>query len=181
MLNTPRRQLLASAAVATLALQGSRGLTHRAVDRAAGVPDGTTSYYFRSRGDLLSAATHRLAQDDVVKIARIPAGSAEQLIDSLAFAVSAEGSHRPSHVARLELTLESTRRPELQTALRESGRAVHEALTERLVSLGISDAAAKSTALLTIMDGLLLDALSGPDARVRSSEQARSVLLLALS
>ncbi|KAA9151732.1 TetR/AcrR family transcriptional regulator, partial [Microbacterium lushaniae] len=34
-MNTPRRQLLASAAVATLALQGSRGLTHRAVDRAA--------------------------------------------------------------------------------------------------------------------------------------------------
>jgi len=113
-------------------------------------------------------------------IARIPAGSTSELIEALAFAASADGSDRSSHVARLELTLESARRPELQIALRDSGRAVHEALTERLVSLGVAGASKKSTALLAIMDGLLLDALSGPDARVRSLEEARSLLRLAL-
>lgn len=180
MLTTPRRQLLAVAAITTLARHGSRGLTHRAVDRAAGVADGTTSYYFRSRTDLLVAATQRLAQDDALRISAMPVGSAHELLDALASAVSLEGIDHSAQLARLELTLESTRRPELQAELRQSGRAVHDALRQRLTALGFPDAADRATALLAIMDGLLIDTLSGPDARVKTKEQARSLLHLAL-
>ena len=41
-----RRALIADAAISTLARDGMRGLTHRAVDRAAGLPEGSASYYF---------------------------------------------------------------------------------------------------------------------------------------
>lgn len=56
-----RRDALADAAIAVLANKGGRGLTHRAVDSAAGLPEGSTSYYFRTRQALLTAVVQRLA------------------------------------------------------------------------------------------------------------------------
>lgn len=56
-----RRDLIADAAISTVATAGLRGLTHRAVDAAAGLPAGSTSYYFRTRSALISACYHRLA------------------------------------------------------------------------------------------------------------------------
>nr|MDA8322359.1 TetR/AcrR family transcriptional regulator [Actinomycetota bacterium] len=44
--NEERRRALADAAIAILAGQGSHHLTHRTVDRRAGVPAGTTANYF---------------------------------------------------------------------------------------------------------------------------------------
>jgi hypothetical protein len=44
-----RRALIADTAISTLARDGMRGLTHRAVDRAAGLPEGSASYHFRTR------------------------------------------------------------------------------------------------------------------------------------
>jgi DNA-binding transcriptional regulator YbjK len=41
---TWRRVLITSAAIETLASGGMRGLTHRAVDQAAGIPPGSTSW-----------------------------------------------------------------------------------------------------------------------------------------
>src|ERR1051326_7175822 len=57
-----RRALIADAAISTLARDGMRGLTHRAVDRAAGLPEGSASYYFRPRQALLRATVERLAE-----------------------------------------------------------------------------------------------------------------------
>ena len=72
MPDTARRSELADAAIATLARDGSRGLTHRAVDRAAGLPESSTSFYFRSRLDLLRAAVRRLAELDAADIPTLP-------------------------------------------------------------------------------------------------------------
>ncbi|CAM5696803.1 Mycothiol-dependent maleylpyruvate isomerase metal-binding domain-containing protein OS=Streptomyces violarus OX=67380 GN=FHS41_000525 PE=4 SV=1 [Streptomyces violarus] len=49
-----RRTVLADAAIGVLAEAGIRGLTHRAVDRAADLPAGTTSAYYRTRQALLT-------------------------------------------------------------------------------------------------------------------------------
>ena len=57
---TSRRDLLCDCAISVLAAEGGRGLTHRAVDRAAGVPEGTTKNYFPSRDALLGAAADRM-------------------------------------------------------------------------------------------------------------------------
>ena len=40
---SPRRRVILDAATEVLDGQGLRGLTHRSVDRAAGLPEGTTS------------------------------------------------------------------------------------------------------------------------------------------
>lgn len=39
------------------------GLTHRATDQAAGLPQGSTSYYFSKKSDLLRAAAEHLAYE----------------------------------------------------------------------------------------------------------------------
>ena len=181
MLHSQRREQLADAALATIAREGSRGLTHRAVDRSAGVAEGTTSYYFRSRRSLLEAAVRRLAQLDAQMLVTLATGSPDQLVDSFAHAIADLEQQRWLHVARLELTLESTRHPELHAVLSESANMIHRALTDRLHASGVPDAAARAAALLITVDGLLVDSLAGTDARMSGTEPARTMLHKALT
>ncbi|MGC0420887.1 TetR/AcrR family transcriptional regulator [Embleya sp. AB8] len=60
--NEQRRRALADAAIALLASDGVRGLTHRAVEKIADVPGGTASNYFPTREALLVAAADRVAE-----------------------------------------------------------------------------------------------------------------------
>lgn len=55
-----RRPLIADHAISVLARGGARALTHQAVDRDAGLATGSTSYYFRTREALVSAAVERI-------------------------------------------------------------------------------------------------------------------------
>jgi AcrR family transcriptional regulator len=52
----------ADAAIAPLAEAGVHGVTHRAVERRAGLPEGTASNYFRSREALLVAVAERVGE-----------------------------------------------------------------------------------------------------------------------
>jgi DNA-binding transcriptional regulator YbjK len=63
-----RRRELCDAAIRVLAEHGSRGLTHGQVDRYAEVPDGTTSYYYRTREALLRGVGKRVAEIDVANL-----------------------------------------------------------------------------------------------------------------
>jgi DNA-binding transcriptional regulator YbjK len=63
-----RRRELCDAAIRVLAEHGSRGLTHGQVDRYAEVPDGTTSYYYRTRAALLRGVGKRVAEIDVANL-----------------------------------------------------------------------------------------------------------------
>ena len=56
-----RRSTLLDAAVEVVTSSGLRGLTHRAVDARAGLAEGTTSAYFRTRLALLSALCDHVA------------------------------------------------------------------------------------------------------------------------
>ncbi|MFG2599082.1 TetR/AcrR family transcriptional regulator [Streptomyces sp. NPDC048462] len=57
-----RADLITDAALGLLAERGMRGLTHRAVDERAGLPQGSTSNYARTRQSLLEATVRRLAE-----------------------------------------------------------------------------------------------------------------------
>src|SRR5579884_4067254 len=61
-----RRREVVDAAVRVLGEQGSRGLTHRATDLAAGLPVGTTSNHFRTRDALLEGVLAHLAATDAM-------------------------------------------------------------------------------------------------------------------
>ncbi|MEU5853291.1 TetR/AcrR family transcriptional regulator [Saccharopolyspora shandongensis] len=65
-----RRERIARAAITVVAERGVEKLTHRAVAAAAGVPLGSTTYYFATLDDLLASALRQAAEDDVEHLRR---------------------------------------------------------------------------------------------------------------
>lgn len=62
--STDRRTAIGQEALAVLADEGMRGLTHRRLDRRLGYPEGSVSVLFRRREDLILAAARQLAHID---------------------------------------------------------------------------------------------------------------------
>ena len=58
-----RRQRIANAGIALITRGGTHRLTHRAVDAEAGLPNGSTSYYARSRRDLIRLVMEQLSAE----------------------------------------------------------------------------------------------------------------------
>ncbi|WP_152184985.1 TetR/AcrR family transcriptional regulator [Segeticoccus rhizosphaerae] len=172
-----RRTTITDAAIATLASDGMRGLTHRAVDHAAGLPEGSTSYYFRSRLALLEATVQRLVELDETEVPILPTPD----LDSFAAAI-AQLLHtwvtrdRQRQLARYELTLEATRRPELRQVLVRSGEMVRAALASLLAAVGVPSPDAKAHHLAALLDGLVFDQVAGAGDRTLSLPQLTMVI-----
>ena len=164
MTATSRREAIADAAITTLAREGSRGLTHRAVDRQAGLAQGSTSYYFRTRDALVMAAVERLAELDARLVPAAPSGPGDGFADAVAGLEeairAALGPGRDRLLARYALALEATWRPELRPALDRGEQALRTrfaALTERL---GAPDPLAAARDVLVLLDGVLFAAVT---------------------
>ncbi|MEU9307613.1 TetR family transcriptional regulator [Streptomyces sp. NPDC048256] len=167
-----RRDLIADAAISTVAAAGLRGLTHRAVDAAAGLPAGSTSYYFRTRSALISACYPRLAALSVADADQWEADHGPPDLDSAADALAALLYHwltaaRDRQLARFELSLEATRRPELRADLYTAGLAARSRATALLAALGAPRPGPAAELLVAWTDGLLYDRLVGALATTR--------------
>ncbi|MFD8412575.1 TetR/AcrR family transcriptional regulator [Streptomyces sp. NPDC059650] len=161
-----RRTVLADAAVEVLADAGMRGLTHRAVDRAAGLPDGTTSAYFRTRAALLTALVRRLVARDQAELqaageAAPPLRTPADLVDGLAALTRARltGEGRRRSLARSACVLESVRDPELREILVPRDNAGRAAVRAFLAAHGAPDPDARTQTLLACVDGLVFEHL----------------------
>ena len=155
------RDALGLAAIAVLAEQGSRGFTHRAVDRRAGLPEGTASRYARSRAALLELASDTLYEQDVavtIKSTEPPSDAtnpAERVAELLVGVTQALLRAPERYRARVELQLEAARAPTLRRQLRRSRAAFVTALTEVLQDEGIEPAKPHSDLLVTVVDAIL--------------------------
>ena len=167
-----RRAEIADAAIATLARDGMRGLTHRAVDRAAGLPEGSASYYFRTRQALLQATVERLAEldrTDMLDSTGIPAPPSQDL-GTFAGLAAAIVEHwlttgRERQLARYELALEANRRPELRQTLVASGAAIRAMVADRFAAAGVREPQHRAADFVAFLDGLLFDQIAGAGAR----------------
>ncbi|MEL5955001.1 TetR family transcriptional regulator C-terminal domain-containing protein [Streptomyces sp. CLV115] len=176
-MTTDRRTVLADAAVHVLAEEGMRGLTHRAVDRAAALPPGTTSAYFRTRQALLTALVRRLVAQDQAELqaageqARVPRAAAE-LTDGLAGFVERRltGEGRQRSLARYACAVESVRHPELREILVPRQNAARAAVRAFLRAQGVADAEGRTLTLLACVDGLVFDRLVGGGGAVLREE-----------
>jgi AcrR family transcriptional regulator len=157
-----RARQVADAAIAVLADHGSRGLTHRAVDQAAGLPPGTTSNYARTREALLTLTLTRIAELDLAEGAAGVAGSG--LADGVAQMVHQwiiEPGRRRRFLARLELAFEATRRPELRTAYDEMGRGFRTEAARLLAAAGSFHPEGDAWTLIAWVEGTAFYALAG--------------------
>ncbi|MFC7385242.1 TetR/AcrR family transcriptional regulator [Sphaerisporangium rhizosphaerae] len=171
-----REELIAEAAITLLVERGMRGLTHRAVDEAAGLPLGSTSNLARTRAALLALTLARLTELEEGYFTAVPpaAGapsdsgvmsSPEELADLMAGLLHrqlAEG--RRTSLARYELALEATRRPELREVYDAAGRRFREVATAVLAAAGSRDPVRHGGQLVAFAEGVLFDAIAGAGA-----------------
>ncbi len=161
-----RRTLIADAALTVIGERGIRGLTHRAVDEAAELPAGSTSYYCRRRIDLMSLTLQRLYALDSADIAAVTERLRQGTRDTASInrEVSALVVHwlgapaRTRTIARFELFLAASHEPELQSLLQEQLGgivALTEAITPQLPG-GAEARPEQRLAILMLAEGLML-------------------------
>ncbi|MFE9774590.1 TetR/AcrR family transcriptional regulator [Streptomyces sp. NPDC005931] len=177
-----RADLVADTALALLAERGMRGLTHRAVDESAGLPQGSTSNLARTRQALLELAVRRLADREARVLALHempdPRAGADPVVHALALATHrALTRNRDLTLARYELALEATRRPELRAYFDAAGARFREQLTALVTALGSRDPERHALSLVAWADGLLFSCVAGSfSARVPGPEEVGASL-----
>ena len=185
---TERRRDLCDAAITLLADDGAKGLSHLKVDRKAGVPDGTTSFYFRTRSALLRAVAERLAELDLARLqsaADSSGGAAKNRSPSRLSQLVIQAGAEPQlsrTKARYELTMQATRDPALAAILQRATdgfAAQHREILVQLMPHGAELEPATvgdlSNVTLTFINGLLLRFAHG-DRVVDSPDQLDGIL-----
>ncbi|MFJ8017774.1 TetR/AcrR family transcriptional regulator [Streptomyces sp. NPDC096339] len=174
-MSTERRTLIADTAIDLVAAAGLRGLTHRAVDGAAGLPAGSTSYYFRTRTALIGACYQRLAELDLADLGEDGRAAPVSALSGRDVAAAALGGlllrwltvGRERQLARFELSLEAARNPELEADLHRAGQGARSQAAAMLAALGADRPREAAELLAAWTDGLLYDRLAGALARSR--------------
>jgi AcrR family transcriptional regulator len=162
-----RREDLLDAAIALLGEQGVSGLTHRAVDAAAGLPAGSTSNYFRTKDALLNAVVERFAAREranweEIATAACPTTAAELALALATFAHDATGPQRTLTLARYAILVEAARRPDLRPQLTATGGRVTAWFTNWLRIVGSTDPERDTPIVMNAYTGLVLHQLSYP-------------------
>jgi DNA-binding transcriptional regulator YbjK len=183
-----RRRDLCDTAIQLLADDGAKGLSHLKVDRKAAVPDGTTSFYFRTRSALLRAVAERLAELDLAELQSVAdssdIGSDDRSPSRLSQVVIQAGSnpHLYRTRARYELTMQATRDPALAAILQQATDAFTKLHREILVQLmphgaELDPAVVEdlSNVTLTFINGLLQRFAHG-DRVIDNPEQLDGIL-----
>lgn len=159
---TDRRTRIAEAGIRILAARGARALTHLNIDRDLGLAEGSTSYYARTRRDLIVLVVDRLATrtgDDLaahdVPEDLTPRTAARLVVAGLDDTMRRADDHR----ARLVLLLECHADPELSASLATRPRVRGEfarTATSMLRKLGVDDPDIHARDLAGLVDALLM-------------------------
>lgn len=166
---SPRMQLILESATRVVAAGGMRGLTHRAVDAEAGLPQGSTSGYLRTRLALVTALTEFIAAgliDSVEELAgRQRAGESDAMVVEHALDLFAGWLREPDALlAKAELAQEATRRPEIAEAMAPARERIEGIVRQILTLAGVDDVETSAQAIIAAMEGVLTSALARPPA-----------------
>jgi DNA-binding transcriptional regulator YbjK len=146
---------MADAALEILAQLGARGTTHRAVDRALALPDGSTSFYFRTRSALLLGAAQRLIELDVADLLAVPkdkSGTTDLVV------LWTSPARRTRSLARLELLLSAARDPAFRF-MQEARTKFIEGVSRAGQRTATTESRITGVALIALVDGLTLHGL----------------------
>jgi len=165
--NPQRRGQILDAAIGILADVGVGGLTHRQVDDRAGLPAGTTSNYFRTRQALLEATAARTVdlhwqRVDALRAAIGPLNP--EGVKALMTQMISEPDEQARRytLARFELFMEGTRRPELRPFLIELQAAAVKSATLIFEAAGFTPTAEQMDQLSRLLNGYVFSKLTLP-------------------
>ncbi|GAA4628459.1 TetR family transcriptional regulator [Actinoallomurus vinaceus] len=166
-----RKEALLDAAVDLIEAGGFAQVTHRAVADRATLPLAATTYYFRSREDLLTQAFARLVQRDVAAMRERlrpvadtgPAAVADAVVSALAPAGEAERSRQ---LALWELYFQVGREPAFRPFARAWTDGCHEIVAEVLAEAGYPHTPWDVDILVATIEGMIARDLveARPDA-----------------
>ena len=156
-----RRDELLDAAICVLGERGMHGLTHRAVDAAAGLPAGSASNYFRTRDALLNAVVERFAARERANWDEIATDVCPPTPEELAramsmFAQDAAGPHRTLTMARYAILVEAGIQPSLRAQLTVTGSRVNAWFTNWLRIAGSTDPERAAPIIMNHWTGIVL-------------------------
>ncbi|MFL0424964.1 TetR/AcrR family transcriptional regulator [Micrococcus luteus] len=164
-----RRDRIADAGIRIIGAQGLRALTHRAVDQEAGLPQGSTSYYARTRAELIALIADALgarAERAIQELSPLDLGRLPERCDEAIGVVAAQvaelaqvmGEDVTALRARYALLLELSPEDPAWSSLRGPARVREVVLTmaeEALGRVGVRDDSGRARELLALVDGLL--------------------------
>jgi AcrR family transcriptional regulator len=162
------REDLLDAAITVLGESGIHGLTHRAVDVAAGLPAGSASNHFRTRDALLNAvaerfAAHERANWEQIAVEICPATPGDLARALAAFAQDSTGPNRTLALARYAILVEAAIYPSLRDQLTETGRRVNAWFTSWVRIAGSADPGRDAPVIMNHWTGIVLHQLANPD------------------
>lgn len=160
-----RREEIADAGIRILATRGARAFTHLSIDRELGLPDGSTSYYARTRRDLVTLVVERLSTRTSADLSAQVAPSevsVEGLSEFVVAGLNATAARAEDHLARLVLLLECRNDPGLHASLATRPQVrddfIHVA-AGLLGQLGVNDPTPPARDLTALVDALLMQRL----------------------
>jgi len=162
-----RREALLEATLQIVADTGADAVTHRRVAEVAQLPLASTTYYFESKEQLLTAALELAAERDVERLREVadsllartpdPSDAVEAIMPSKDEDPTAG---RRSLIASYTLLLEAARRPALRELAQRWSDAYVTTVSELLERAGSPQPAADAELLLGAADGLLISHVS---------------------
>lgn len=163
-----RREHLLDTAIRLVGERGVHGLTHRALDAAAGLPTGSTSNHFRTRDALLDAVVERFAERERANweemAARMCPTTPLELARTLAeFAKDAVGPHRTLTLARYAILVEAGIHPARRETLAATGARVNAWAFTWVRVAGSADPARDAPVIMNHLTGVVLHELAIPD------------------
>ncbi len=182
-----RRQALVEAAAALLVEGGFDAVRHRAVAERAGLPLASTTYYFDSLDELITAAVEHHGRQELDRgralLERLPKRSRgldsvidlvlDQLLGPPAGDLDAE-----LVLLRYERLVATFRRPYLRPMMQELGAELRGLLLEVFARCGADVDARRLEQLIALVDGAVVNALIeiNPDPRAVARRMLRELL-----
>jgi DNA-binding transcriptional regulator YbjK len=184
---TGRQEELLAAAARVVARGGLRGLTHRAVDAEAGLPEGSCSAYMRTRVALLTRLTEyvtsQFAHDisDLTQRIEVHAGVDGYVVKETLAMLRSWLQDPDLLLVRMELTIEGSRQPAVAEILQVQWVQLVEIVEHAMEATGKAHSPVRARTLLAAIDGVLLRAVrEDPADRARFLRDSLELLMTSL-
>jgi AcrR family transcriptional regulator len=170
MAEPDRRTRLLQEATALVSAEGLGAVTHRSVEKAAGAPHGSVTYWFGSRDGLIAALVDWICEQSERNVGAIAGWVGAQLeagrrpeVEAVAAALIAwQDENAMLHLARLELELQGAREPAHAERMTRAAQRFWDMGAMVARGLGSADPERDGRAMATMLDGMLLDRLTHP-------------------
>jgi DNA-binding transcriptional regulator YbjK len=179
-----RRRTILDATLRVVAAGGIDAVTHRRVAAEAGVPLGSTTYYFRSRDEMLLEAFRQYIANTNAMITSLaeefPQSGLASFLDLLVAFTQREFQDSALVLAEYELNLFAVRNPELAEEIRAWQRTMVSLVAERLEELGAERPIDAGRTLVAALRGFELDRLTHAEQSFEEFRRRLEALLRGL-